>query len=38
MTDVMKIASYGVSATPAVAIDFDNKSVVRIPKKEDAKT
>jgi len=38
VTDVMKIASYGVSATPAVAIDCEIKSVVRIPKKEDAKT
>lgn len=35
VTDVMKIAGYGVFGTPAVVIDQDVKSVGKIPKKED---
>lgn len=35
ITDIMKIASYGVFGTPAVIIDSDVKCVGKIPKKED---
>ncbi len=35
VTDVMKIASYGVLGTPAVIIDEQVKSVGKIPKKEE---
>ncbi|OPY14218.1 MAG: hypothetical protein A4E70_02592 [Syntrophus sp. PtaU1.Bin005] len=35
VTDVMKIASYGVFGTPAVIIDDKVKSVGKIPKKEE---
>jgi len=35
VTDVMKIAGYGVFGTPAVVIDGDVKSVGKIPKKEE---
>ena len=35
VTDVMKIASYGVLGTPAVIIDEKVKSVGKIPKKEE---
>jgi len=35
VTDVMKIAQYGVFGTPAVIIDEEVKSVGKIPKKED---
>jgi len=38
VTDIMKIAGYGVFGTPAVIIDGDIKSVGKIPKKEDIKT
>jgi small redox-active disulfide protein 2 len=38
VTDVMKIAGYGVFGTPAVIIDGEVKSVGKIPKKEDIKT
>ena len=38
VTDVMKIAGYGVFGTPAVIIDGVVKSVGKIPKKEDIKT
>ena len=38
VTDVMKIAEYGVFGTPAVVVDGDVKSVGKIPKKEDVKT
>jgi small redox-active disulfide protein 2 len=38
VTDVMKIAGYGVFGTPAVIIDGAVKSVGKIPKKEDIKT
>jgi len=37
VTDVMKIAGYGVFGTPAVIIDGEVKSVGKIPKKEDIK-
>ena len=35
VTDVMKIAKYGVFGTPAVVIDEEVKSVGKIPKKEE---
>lgn len=35
ITDVMKIAGYGVFGTPAVVIDGDVKSVGKLPKKEE---
>ena len=35
VTDVMKIAGYGVFGTPAVVIDGEVKSVGKIPKKEE---
>lgn len=35
VTDVMKIAGYGVFGTPAVVINGDVKSVGKIPKKEE---
>jgi small redox-active disulfide protein 2 len=35
VTDVMKIAQYGVFGTPAVIIDEVVKSVGKIPKKEE---
>lgn len=35
VTDVMKIAKYGVFGTPAVIIDEEVKSVGKIPKKEE---
>lgn len=38
VTDVMKIAGYGVLGTPAVVIDGEVKSVGKIPKKEDVKS
>ncbi|RPJ16981.1 MAG: thioredoxin family protein [Desulfobacteraceae bacterium] len=38
VTDVMKIAGYGVFGTPAVIIDGEVKSVGKVPKKEDIKT
>ncbi len=34
VTDVMKIAQYGVFGTPAVVVDEEVKSVGKIPKKE----
>jgi small redox-active disulfide protein 2 len=37
ITDVMKIAGYGIFGTPAIIIDGDVKSVGKIPKKEDVK-
>jgi len=37
VTDVMKIAGYGVFGTPAVIIDGEVKSVGKIPKKEEIK-
>ena len=38
VTDIMKIAGYGVFGTPAVIVDGEVKSVGKIPKKEDIKT
>ena len=38
VTDVMKIAGYGVFGTPAIIIDGDVKCVGKIPKKEDVKS
>ena len=35
VTDVMKIAGYGVFGTPAVVVDGEVKSVGKIPKKAD---
>jgi len=35
ITDLMKIAGYGVFGTPAVVVDGDVKCVGKIPKKED---
>ena len=35
VTDIMKIAGYGVFGTPAVIVDGDVKCVGKIPKKED---
>lgn len=35
VTDIMKIAGYGVLGTPAVVVDGEVKSVGKIPKKED---
>ena len=38
VTDVMKIAGYGVFGTPAVVVDGEVKSVGKIPSKEDIKS
>ena len=38
VTDVKKIASYGVFSTPSVVVDGKVRSVGKIPKKEDIKT
>ena len=38
VTDVMKIAGYGVFSTPAVVVDGEVKSVGKIPSKEDIKS
>jgi small redox-active disulfide protein 2 len=35
VTDIMKIAGYGVMGTPAVVVDGEVKSVGKIPIKED---
>ena len=35
VTDLMKIAGYGVFGTPAVVVDGEVKSVGKIPKKAD---
>ena len=37
ITDLMKIAGYGVMGTPAVVVDGEVKSVGKIPKKEEVK-
>ena len=37
VTDVMKIATYGVFGTPAVVIDGDIKSVGKVPSVDDVK-
>lgn len=38
VTDLMKIAGYGVFGTPAVVVDGDVKSVGKIPSKDDIKS
>lgn len=38
VTDLMKIASYGVFGTPAVVVDGEVKSVGKVPGKEDVKS
>ena len=38
VTDLMKIAEYGVMGTPAVVIDGQVKCVGKVPRKEDIKT
>ena len=38
ISDPLKIASYGVFGTPAVAVDGDVKSVGNIPSKENIKS
>ncbi len=38
VTDMMKIAGYGVFGTPAVVVDGEVKSVGNIPSKEDVKS
>jgi small redox-active disulfide protein 2 len=38
VTDMMKIAGYGVMGTPAVVVDGEVKSVGKIPSKEDVKS
>jgi small redox-active disulfide protein 2 len=38
VTDVMKIAGYGVLGTPAVVVDGKVKSVGKIPSKADVKS
>jgi small redox-active disulfide protein 2 len=35
VTDLMKIAGYGVLGTPAVVVNGEVKSVGKIPKKQD---
>lgn len=35
VTDMMKIAGYGVFGTPAVVVDGEVKSVGKIPKKQE---
>ena len=37
VTDLMKIAGYGVFGTPAVVVEGEVKSVGKIPKKEEIK-
>jgi small redox-active disulfide protein 2 len=37
VTDLLKIAEYGVFGTPAVVVDGQVKSVGKIPKKEEVK-
>jgi small redox-active disulfide protein 2 len=37
VTDMMKIAGYGVFGTPAVVVNGEVKSVGKIPKKEEIK-
>ncbi|MBF0226457.1 MAG: TM0996/MTH895 family glutaredoxin-like protein [Desulfobacterales bacterium] len=38
VTDVMKIASYGVFGTPAVIVDGNVKSVGKVPTKDNIKS
>ncbi len=35
VSDIMRIAKYGVLSTPAVVVDGEVKSVGKIPKKEE---
>ncbi|MBF0117759.1 MAG: TM0996/MTH895 family glutaredoxin-like protein [Desulfobacterales bacterium] len=37
ITDMMKIAGYGVLGTPAIVIDGEVKCVGKVPKKEEIK-
>lgn len=38
VTDLMKIAGYGVFGTPAVVVDGEVKCVGKVPKKEDVRS
>jgi small redox-active disulfide protein 2 len=38
VTDLMKIAGYGVFGTPAVIVDGEVKSVGKIPRKDEIKS
>ena len=38
VTDLMKIAGYGVFGTPAVVVEGEVKTVGKVPKKEEIKT
>ena len=38
VTDIMKIAGYGVMGTPAVVVDGEVKSVGKVPNKNDIKS
>ena len=38
VTDVMKIAGYGVMGTPAVVVDGEVKLVGKVPSKDDVKS
>lgn len=38
VTDIMKIAGYGVFGTPAVVVDGEVKSVGKVPTMEEIKT
>jgi len=38
VTDMMKIAGYGVMGTPAVVVDGEVKSVGKVPTKADVKS
>ena len=38
VTDMMKIATYGVFGTPAVVVDGEVKSVGKVPAKDDVKS
>ena len=38
VTDLLKIASYGIFGTPAVVVDGLVKSVGKIPKKDEVKS
>lgn len=37
VTDVIKIATYGVFGTPAIVVDGEVKSVGKVPSKEEMK-
>lgn len=38
VTDMMKIAGYGVFGTPAVVVDGEVKSMGKVPSKEEVKS